>query len=594
MKKALTVFLPIYICLLLVDFLSSCSDSRHDLTDTTTETVTTEKIYKTNGAYNNTVKWKYDEASRTFSFSGTGKIDKDGNQSVDNHGDYWTAGTESIKIEEGITDIDNNDFLIFEFAKTLYLPSSYSGSVPELKNIEKYVVAENNSKYSSDKNGVLFNHDKTEIIRYPKGNTSEIYKIPDGVIHISYGAFDESKYLKTVIIPESLNDISRTVFDKSSIYSNPENWENDIFYVDTCLVRVDWETTAEHIIVKDGIQTISPYAFNQCQNLKSITIPDSVKTIGTGAFESCSSLEEIYIGSGVEKIEDMPFIFEVEGLPCSSLKSIEVSKDNKHYTSVDGVLFNREMTELIQYPIGKKQKEYVIPDSVTEIGNGAFRFCNELTKLTVGKGITVIENSLLFHCENIETVILPETFTKLDGGAFKYSGIKYIDIPDSVTYLGCEAMTGCDRLETVNIGKGVSFIHEIAIHSPMLKAVNVDSENGYFSDVDGVLFNKDKTELLLYPSNKSGEEYHIPGSVKTIKIGALSYAKHLEKVYVGSGVEKIEEGNFYENTEYDESGYTEETNYEIYYDGTKRQWNKLFTNEYEREYIDKEKIKYLK
>lgn len=593
MKKALTVFVFVCICLLPVVFLSSCSDSKDTLTDTTTETVTTEKTCETSGFYSDTVKWKYDEASRTFSFSGTGKIDK-GGQPADNHGDYWTASTEIIRIEEGITDIDNNDFTVFEFAKILYLPSGYNGSVPELKNIEKYVVAENNPKYSSDKNGVLFNHDQTEIIRYPKGNPSEVYEIPDGVTQISQGAFEESKHLKTVVIPESLSDISRTVFDKSSIYSNPENWENDIFYVDTCLVRVDWETTAEHIVVKDGTQTISPYAFNQCQNVKSITIPDSVKTIGKGAFESCSSLEEIYIGSGVEKIEEMPFVFEVEGLPCRSLKSIEVSKDNKHYTSVDGVLFNKEMTELIQYPTGKKQKEYVIPDSVTEIGNGAFRFCNELTKLTVGKGITVIENPLLFHCENIETVILHENFRKLDGGAFKYSGIRYIDIPDSVTYLGCEAMTGCDRLETVNIGKGVSFIHEIAIYGPMLEAVNVDSENEYFSDVDGVLFNKDKTELLMYPSNKSGEEYHIPGSVKTIKIGALNYAEHLEKVYVGSGVEKIEEGNFYENTEYDESGRTEETNYEIYYDGTKRQWNKLFTNEYEREYIDESKINFLK
>ena len=588
MKRIIYV-LSAVLCLSFICLFTSCSDSKEPSTGTT---AFSEKNEILSGKYNDTINWKYDEASRTFSFSGTGKIDKSSNQNIDNYGDYWTAVTESIKIEEGITDIDNNDFLVFDFAKTLYLPSSYIGSVPELKNIEKYVVAENNPMYSSDESGVLFNKDKTEIIRYPKANPVEVYNIPDGVTRIIDGAFNDSKHLKTVIIPESLNDISRTLFDKSSIYSNPENWENDILYVDSCLVRVDWETTAEHIIVKDGTKSISSHAFSGCENIKSITIPDSVEFIGVQAFESCSSLETIYIGSGVEKIEDMPFVFEVEGLPCSSLKSIEVSKDNKYYTSVDGVLFNKEMTELIQYPIGKKQKEYVIPDSVTKIGNGAFRYCNELTKLTVGKGITVIDDPLLFDCENIETVILPDTLTKLDGGAFKYSGIKYIDIPDSVTYLGCEAMTGCERLETVNIGKGVSFIHEIAIWSPVLKAVNVDSENKHFADADGILFNKDKTELWLYPPNKSGKEYHIPESVKTIKCRAINQANNLDKIYVGSNVKTIEQGNFYEYVEDTELEHI--TNYEIIFDGTKNQWNKLFTNEYETEYIDKEKIKYLK
>ncbi len=592
MKKTLLFLLSTAICLSFVCFFTSCSDSEKTLNETTESITRTENI--TSGQYNDTINWKYDESSRTFAFSGTGKIEKNGNLNIDNHGNYWTAVTENIIIEEGITDIENAELYSFDFAKTLHLPSSFIGNVPDLKNIEKYVVAENNKKYSSDENGVLFNYGKTEILRYPKANPAEVYKIPDGVTNIIDGAFDDSKHLKAVIIPESLNDISKTIFDKSSIYSNPENWENDILYVDTCLVKVDWETTAEHIIVKDGTKTISTHAFYGCENIKSITIPDSVKEIGDGAFISCASLERIYIGSGVESIGGAPFVFDVEGLPCGNLKIIEVSRDNKYYTSVDGVLFNKEMTELIQYPIGKKQKEYVIPDSVTKIGNGAFFYCKELIKLTIGKGVSVIERPLLFHCENIETVILPDTLTKLDGGAFKYSGIKHIDIPDSVTYLGCEAMTGCERLETVNIGKGVSYIHEWAIWSPVLKSVNVDSENEHFTDVDGVLFNKDKTELWLYPPNKIGEEYHIPESVKTIKYRAIMQAENLKKIYVGSGIERIEESNFYKSPDDSEPEYVYKTSYEIIYDGTQRQWNKLFTSEYEREYIDKEKIKYLK
>lgn len=589
MKKALTVFLPVYICLLLVVFLSSCSDSSGDLVGTTNVSSVTEKTYKTSGICNDTVKWKYDASTSAFCYFGSGKItNSDGvTESEESH---WARIAENICFEEGITDAEEHTFWLFDKVKAVYIPASYIGIVPKTEYMEKYVVAENNPKYSSDEYGVLFNQDKTELIRFPVCNPIDFYEIPEGVTTIWSGAFDGSKNLKTVTVPESLENISTATFEKSAVYSNPANWEDDVFYAGDRLVKVERKTKAENIIVKEGTRRIETQAFAGCENIKSITIPDSVEIIGAQAFESCLSLETVYIGSGVKEIGESPFAFEIEGGPCINLKSIEVSQENSNYISVDGVLFNKEMTELIQYPTGKKQKEYVIPDSVTKLGYGAFCYCDELMKLTVGKGITVIDYCLLFGCDNIETVILPDTLTKIDGGAFKYSGIKYIDIPDSVTFLGCEAMTACHRLETVNIGERVSFIHEWAIGGSSLKEINVDSENKYFTSEKGVLFNKDKTELLLYPDDKSGDTYRIPASVKTIKNRAIMQAKNLRIIYVSSSVRKIEEANFYESAEDPEIEYRNETNYDIYYDGTEKQWNELFVNEYEREYIDKTKI----
>lgn len=590
LKKILVTVFALCVCLPLAFLLSSCSE-RKDTADATTEKITEETTYSTSGTYNETVNWRYDKSTSTFFIYGTGTISRD-DGIIHCDESTWSKIAENIYLEEGITDVADHYFWHFDKVKTLFLPSTYTGGVPKIETVEKYAVAENNPKYSSDEYGVLFNPNKTEMIRFPKCSPLETYKIPDGVTTIHTSTFEGSKNLKTVIIPESLGAISRTAFENSSVYLNPENWENDAFYVDNCLVKVDWKTKAENIIIREGTRKIEAHAFSGCENIKSIIIPDSVEVIGAQAFESCSSLEHIYIGNGVKSIGVAPFVFDVEGQPCSNLKNIEVSKENKHYISVDGVLFNKEMTELIQYPIGKKQKEYVIPDSVINIGNGAFCYCDELTKLTVGKGITVIDYCLVFGCDNMETVVLPNTLTKLDGGAFKYSGIKYIDIPDSVTYLGCEAMTACPRLETVNIGKGVSYIHEWAIGGDSLKRINVNNKNEYFISDKGVLFNKDKTELWLYPENREGEEYHIPESVKTIKSGAIMRAKNLKKVYVGSSVEKIEYCNFYESVEDPELDFRLETNYEIYYDGTEKQWNNLFADEYEREHIDKTKVKY--
>lgn len=589
MKKISNVFLIIYTCLLLVFFLSSCSDSQDTLNNTTTETVTTEKTYKTSGTYADTIKWKYDEANSTFIFEGTGEVRRSSGV-IDSNESSCVHIAENIRFEEGITDIEKHIVMMFDNAKTVYLPASYDGIIPEFLKIEKYIVSENNPKYSSDEYGILFNHDKTELIRFPKSSPIEIYEIPEGVLRIVSNAFDETENLKTVTVPESLENILRTIFKESSVYLNPQNWEEDVFYVGDCLVEVDRETKAENIVIREGTRKIEAYAFSWCDNVKSITIPDSVEVIGPQAFVSCSSLEKVYIGSGVKDMSGSPFDFEIEGSPCSKLKSIDVSENNEHFRSVDGVLFSKDMAKLIQYPYGKTQKEYTVPDSVTCIYPGAFRYCNGLTKLIIGKGITVIDFIMLYGNDNIETVVLPDTLTKLDAGAFKYSGIKYIDIPDSVTYLGSEAMTGCSRLETVNIGKGVSYIDNCAIGSDVLKAVNVDRENKYFTSENGVLYSKDKTELCIYPVNAEGKVYRIPDSVKVIRPGAIGNSNYLEKIYVGEQTEKIGNGNFYGYKKEYYDDYRTQTTYEIYYDGTEKQWNKLFESEYGREDIDKTKI----
>lgn len=593
MKKLLTVFWVLFIILSTVVFLSSCSDSSDDFVNTTTETLVTGKTYKTSGICNDTVKWRYDTSTSTFCYFGTGKVtNSDG--VIENNESYWAKIAENIRFEEGITDAEEHTFWIFDKIKSVHLPASYIGTVPKTEYMEKFVVAEDNPKYSSDEYGALFNKEKTDLILFPKCSPVEIYEIPEGVTSIRGNAFDGSENLKTVTIPKTIDGISISIFKESSVYSNPDNWEDGIFYLGDCLVGADSETEAENITVRDGTRIIAPKAFIRCKNIKSIILPDSVKKIGYEAFVSCTSLEKIYIGSGVEDMSGSPFYFEIEGLPCSKLKSIEVSKENNHFTSVDGVLFSKDMTTLIQYPYGKIQKEYTVPDSVTYIDPGAFRYGNGLTKLTVGSGITVIDFIMLYGNDNIETVVLPDTLTKLDDGAFKYSGIKYIDIPDSVTYLGSEAMTGCSRLETINIGKGVSYIDDWAIYSDVLKSVNVDPENKFFISENGVLYNKDKTELYIYPVNAEGTVYRIPDSVKVIRPGAIENSNYLEKIYVGKNVEKIGGGNFYgyKNEYYED--YRTQTTYDIYYEGTENKWNNLFESYYEWEDIDPSKLHFSK
>ena len=187
----------------------------------------------------------------------------------------------------------------------------------------------------------------------------------------------------------------------------------------------------------EGYTSIGEVAFWGCSGLASVTIPNSVTCIGEGAFSCC--------GNGAFS-------------GCISLTSINVASDNSNYCSVDGVLFNKDKRTLIQYP-GGKQGAYIIPDSVTNIGDYAFRECSGLTSIVIPNSVTSIGDSAFSRCSGLTSIVIPDSVTGVGEYTFsRCSGLTSIVIPNSVTSIGDLAFQNCTGLTSVTIPNSVTSI----------------------------------------------------------------------------------------------------------------------------------------
>ena len=241
-----------------------------------------------------------------------------------------------------------------------------------------------------------------------------------------------------------------------------------------------------------------------------------VTTIGYAAFLDCDGLTSINIPESVTTIADEAF------LGCNRLTAIMVNADNAKFSSFEGVLFDKSLQKLIQYPAGK-QGEYDIPNSVITIGSRAFYDCDRLTAINIPNSVTTIGEYAFQYCRGLTTINIPNSVTAITNGAFnECSGLTAINIPNSVTLIGNGAFSNCIGVTSINIPNSVTIIGERAF-SYCRGLTNINISNSVTTIGENT-----------FEGCSGLTTINIPNSVTSIRNGAFFYCSELTTLYFQS------------------------------------------------------------
>ena len=445
--------------------------------------------------------------------------------------------------------------------------------------------------------------------------TEVLFEQDSSLATIQSYAFDESG-LTTIIIPNSVISIGVNAFRNTSdlthvsITSNTASQIDLFTYVDANnnhfgILNKFFFISGSTATLNTLLPSDSNYAVDNSSNIIDINVfGTSNTTIGGGPFKS------VVFSDVVERISATFFTLITNS---GNIQEIKVDSSNNNYSDASGVLYNKDKTSLIYYPIGITDTSFTVLNSVTSIGNDAFKNATNLQSITIPSSVTsignfafegtsnlttfvindisnsaletigthafknasklesftipssvtkigtnafqgttdlsscvfnniddsslnTIESSTFVFASSLTTITIPNSVTKIENFAFEGTKLDSFTISNNITRIEKEAFKNVQTLQTIHIPEFVEFIgSDVFYGATDMSNITVDSSNNNYSDVSGVLYNKDITTLILYPPARTDTSFTLPATVTSIETNALYNIRNLQAIHVEDG-----------------------------------------------------------
>jgi len=293
--------------------------------------------------------------------------------------------------------------------------------------------------------------------------------IEDGITNIGNNAFVYCMELTSVTIPNGVTSIGNSAFEYCRGLTSV-TIPNSVITIGSNAFMSSGITS---LVIPQYVTTIGGYAFTYCYALTSVTIPNSVTSIGDHAFastgitnvvipQSAKIGEMAFASSGLTGVLIPRLVTDIGAGAfswCENLLEITVEEGNLNYSALTGVLFNAEKTKLFCYPIGKPETSYTVPDRVTSIEYEAFGGCRKLTSIDLPNSLTTIGIYAFDYCTGLSRISIPNSVTEIGRCAFwNCTGLSSIDIPNSVTNIREQTFTQCSGLTSISLPNSLTNI----------------------------------------------------------------------------------------------------------------------------------------
>ena len=414
---------------------------------------------------------------------------------------FYDSGLETVSIPDSVTTIASCAFCKNENLKVFNIGSGlnvfFTNNFEDCFSLEEINVSEDNNSYSSV-DGVLYNKSKNSIVKVPLAKSGEI-TIPATVSSFTYNAVSDCTKL-TAINVETGNEKYQSI--DGIVYSADGK----------TLIRCP-EGRVDAVEIADGTETISDYAFYNCNNITNIKLTDSVVTIKKSAFMYCRALETVKLSDSLKTIDNHAFY------GCGKLTSVDFPDT---LLSIGSAAFSS--CDLLSV---------VIPDSVISLDG--FSANPNLKNVYIGSGVESIKNNT-FDCSSLEEIVVSEDnqyYTSFDGILYNKTKTKVIQIPRGI--LG--EITLPATLE--------EFTYDEVRYCPYIDSINVEQGSEFYKSIDGILYSADGKSLIRCPEGRVNDVIIAEGTEK-IEYGAFYYCGKFSFADIPDSVITIGNNAFYE------------------------------------------------